>query len=134
MRRSVLTLVALLALVMLGTPATAETEGPTSCGGSWGPEPAKCLLRYWGGSVGVGLSLSGDPGAAGVVRLMGPSGMLRGVQDEILECAAAGTQWGGGCGATMVSNKALAPIGAYLTCIVEGVADQGAYACSTSGP
>ena len=86
---------------MPAAPATAESQGPTSCGGSWSAQeakPQKCMLRYWGGSVGVGLTIYGDPGAAGVVRLMGPSRTLPGVQEELMECAAVGTQWGGGAG------------------------------------
>lgn len=126
-KRTVLVLLALLVLVP-ASPVTADESN--RCGGAWTPDRAECSFVYEGGSVGVGVSLTGDPAGAAVVRLVRVLGRGH-VEDVILTCEAAGA-WSG-CGAGMSSTEPIAPLGARLVCIVEGRLGHGSYGCSSSG-
>lgn len=132
MKRWILPLTLLLLVPLTAQPAAGETAR-AGCGGQWRPDGAQCSFVFPGGnSVGLGVSVIGDPVGAAVARLemvRSPMrGGMRGVREVLLECDAVGFHsW---CGAGMTSSDPIAPRGTRMYCVVVGRGGTGTYGCS----
>lgn len=126
MRSISIALAATAVSFVLAAPASpAPTQNATFCGGNI--EQRICELRYSGGDVSVTLAMAdverGDVTVRLELRRKGRKPLV------LIQCGAKGET--GGCGAN--ENKVPSPVrpNAKLSCVVEGRADEGVFACST---